>query len=85
MGRQLPYLSLNVSELRYSRTTRGRGRWQGIEVWAVIGTLGLLLVAKKKGLLGAIGPIVLRMEALGMFVSVQLREAVLAAAAEPDR
>jgi len=51
----------------------------------VIGTLGVLLVAKKKGLLGAIGPIVLRMEAMGMFVSVQLREAVLAAAAEPDR
>jgi len=45
----------------------------------------VLLVAKKKGLLGAIGPIVLRMEAMGMFVSVQLREAVLAAAAEPDR
>ncbi|HEU4578790.1 MAG TPA: DUF3368 domain-containing protein [Polyangiaceae bacterium] len=50
----------------------------------VIGTLGVLLVAKKKGLLGAIRPIVLRMEAMGMFVSAQLREAVLAAAAEPD-
>jgi predicted nucleic acid-binding protein len=51
----------------------------------VIGTLGVLLVAKKKGLLVAIRPIVIRMEALGMFVSAQLREAVLAAAAEPDR
>jgi predicted nucleic acid-binding protein len=50
----------------------------------VIGTLGVLLVAKKKGLLVAIRPIVIRMEALGMFVSAQLREAVLAAAAEPD-
>jgi len=29
-GKQRPYLSLNVSELRYSRTTRGRGRWQGV-------------------------------------------------------
>lgn len=51
----------------------------------VIGTLGVLLVAKKKGLLGAIRPIVLRMEAMGMFVSAQLRDAVLSAAAEPDR
>jgi len=50
----------------------------------VVGTLGVLLVAKRGGLLAAISPVMLRMEALGMFVSAQLREAVLRAAAETE-
>lgn len=70
--------TLLADDARAREVARDRGL-------VVVGTLGLLLVAKKKGLLGAIGPIVLRMEAFGMFVPAQLREAVLAAAAEPDR
>ena len=48
----------------------------------IVGSLGVLLAAKRRGLIAAVGPIVLRMEALGMFLSGELRDAVLRAAAE---
>jgi predicted nucleic acid-binding protein len=50
----------------------------------VVGTLGVLLLAKQKGYVQRIAPIVRQMTALGMFVSVPLRAKVLAAAGEDD-
>ncbi len=48
----------------------------------VVGTFGVLLVAKKKGLVREVGPIIMSMEALGMFVSAPLRDVVLRIAGE---
>ncbi len=49
---------------------------------AIIGSLGVLLVAKRQGHLAAVGPTLDRMEALGMFVSASLRQRVLQLAGE---
>jgi predicted nucleic acid-binding protein len=43
----------------------------------VIGTLGVLLAAKRKQLLAEVMPVIARMESMGMFVSSRLREEVL--------
>jgi predicted nucleic acid-binding protein len=43
----------------------------------VVGTLGVLLRAKRKGVIAEVSPIIVRMESLGMFVSARLREDVL--------
>jgi predicted nucleic acid-binding protein len=48
----------------------------------VVGTLGVLLVAKRKRLLPEVAPVIAHMESLGMFVSVRLREEVLRIAGE---
>jgi uncharacterized protein len=48
----------------------------------VVGTLGVLLAAKRRSLIVEVGPIILRMESLGMFVSARLREDVLRLAGE---
>ena len=50
----------------------------------VVGTLGVLLSAKRRHLLTEVAPIIERMEQLGMFVSVRLREEVLRIAGESD-
>jgi predicted nucleic acid-binding protein len=50
----------------------------------VVGTLGVLLAGKRRGLLRAIVTVLDRMTALGMFVSPQLRAHVLAIAGETD-
>jgi predicted nucleic acid-binding protein len=48
----------------------------------VVGTLGVLLAAKRKRLIAEVAPIIVRMESLGMFVSARLREEVLRLAGE---
>lgn len=48
----------------------------------VVGSLGVLLAAKRGGHLGAIGPVLDRMVTLGMFVAPPLRKHVLALAGE---
>ena len=48
----------------------------------VIGTLGVLVAAKRRDLLAEVGPVVARMESLGMFVSGRLRDEVLRLAGE---
>jgi predicted nucleic acid-binding protein len=48
----------------------------------VVGTLGVLLAAKRRQLLAEVAPVIARMELLGMFVSVRLREEVLRIAGE---
>jgi predicted nucleic acid-binding protein len=48
----------------------------------IVGTLGVLLIAKRKGLVAEVSPIIVRMESLGMFVSTRLREDVLRLAGE---
>jgi predicted nucleic acid-binding protein len=50
----------------------------------VLGTLGVLLLAKQEGYVPFIAPIVRRMTSLGMFVSAPLRSRVLAAAGEEE-
>lgn len=50
----------------------------------VVGTLGILLSAKRRGMVTEIRPIIVRMESLGMFVSARLREEILRLAAEAD-
>jgi uncharacterized protein len=50
----------------------------------VVGTIGVLLGAKRRGLIPQVGPIVARMEGLGMFVSANLRDAVLRLADEVE-
>jgi predicted nucleic acid-binding protein len=49
---------------------------------AVVGTLGVLLRAKREGHIALIAPVIGTMAELGMFVSDDLRTAVLAAARE---
>ncbi len=49
---------------------------------AVIGSLGVLLTAKRRGHLDAVAPVLDRMVALGMFVAPALRAHVLALAGE---
>ena len=49
---------------------------------SVIGTLGVLLRAKRSGYLSAVAPVIARMTALGMFVSAPLRARVLESAGE---
>jgi hypothetical protein len=48
----------------------------------VVGTLGVLLVAKRRGLLKAVSPILERMVGLGMFVAPALRDRILKLAGE---
>ena len=48
----------------------------------VVGTLGVLIAAKRKQLLSEVAPIIVHMESLGMFVSARLREEVLRIAGE---
>lgn len=48
----------------------------------VVGTLGVLLAAKRKRLIVEVAPVINRMETLGMFVSARLREEVLRIAGE---
>ncbi|HEX7671733.1 MAG TPA: DUF3368 domain-containing protein [Polyangiaceae bacterium] len=55
--------------------------WEGV-AGAVLGPLGVLLAAKRKRLIAEVRPIILRMEALGMFVSSRVREDVLRLAGE---
>lgn len=43
----------------------------------VVGTLGVLVLAKRRGLLPAVGPVMDRMVDLGMFVAPHLRERIL--------
>ena len=50
----------------------------------VVGTLGVLALAKDRGLLARIRPVIETMRAAGMFVSEALVREVLAAAAEAD-
>lgn len=52
---------------------------------AVVGTLGVLLRAKREGLLDLVAPVVERMTDLGMFVSAPLLAEVLLVAGERDR
>jgi predicted nucleic acid-binding protein len=51
----------------------------------VIGTLGVLLAAKRMHLIAEVAPILVQMESLGMFVSARLRDDVLRLAGEPTR
>jgi predicted nucleic acid-binding protein len=51
---------------------------------SVVGTLGVLLLAKRRGLLPAVAAVLDRMTTLGMFVAPDLRAHVLAAAGESD-
>ncbi|MEO7272117.1 MAG: DUF3368 domain-containing protein [Vicinamibacterales bacterium] len=60
---------------------RAEARRRGI---IVIGTLGVLLVAKRRGLLLAVRPVLDSMVREGMFVSGALGQAILAAAGEDD-
>jgi predicted nucleic acid-binding protein len=48
----------------------------------VVGTLGVLIAAKRKRLLSEVAPVIAHMESLGMFVSAGLREEVLRIAGE---
>jgi predicted nucleic acid-binding protein len=48
----------------------------------VVGTLGVLIAAKRKRLLSEVAPVIAHMESLGMFVSARLREEVLRLAGE---
>lgn len=48
----------------------------------VVGTLGVLLSAKRRRLLTEVAPVIERMERLGMFVSARLRAEVLRIAGE---
>lgn len=50
----------------------------------VVGSLGVLLGAKQRGHLAAVGPVLDRMVELGMFVSSPLRARVLALAGEVE-
>lgn len=49
----------------------------------IVGTLGVLLKAKKVGALALVGPVISTMTRAGMFVSPSLLAQVLAAAGEP--
>ena len=49
---------------------------------AVVGTLGVLVSAKRQKLLSEVAPVMDRMERLGMFVSARLRDEVLRMAGE---
>ena len=60
---------------------RSEARRRGIPV---IGTLGVLRLAKDRGLLDRIRPVIEAMRAAGMFVSEALVQEVLASAAEGD-
>ena len=48
----------------------------------VIGTLGVLVAAKRRQLLSEIAPVIAHMESRGIFVSTRLREEVLRMAGE---
>lgn len=48
----------------------------------IVGTLGVLLLAKRAGRVSLVAPILERMAALGMYVSADLRRRVLQAAGE---
>jgi predicted nucleic acid-binding protein len=48
----------------------------------VIGTIGVLLQAKRRQYLAAVGPVIDQMEQLGMYVSARLREEVVRLAGE---
>jgi predicted nucleic acid-binding protein len=48
----------------------------------VVGTLGVLLAAKRRRRLAEVAPVIAHMESLGMFVSGRLREEVLRLAGE---
>ncbi len=48
----------------------------------VIGTIGVLLQAKRRQYLAAVGPVIAQMEQLGMYVSARLREEVVRLAGE---
>ncbi|HWB77625.1 MAG TPA: DUF3368 domain-containing protein [Nannocystaceae bacterium] len=52
---------------------------RGLEV---VGTLGVLLAAKRRGLVSAVAPFVKQLEELGLFMSVGLRREVLSLADE---
>jgi hypothetical protein len=62
-------------------TARVIARERGLRV---VGTLGVLLLAKQNGHIHRIRPTIQRMTALGMFVSRSLRAKVLAVAGEDD-
>jgi uncharacterized protein len=66
---------LLIDDLEARRIARGRGL-------RVVGTLGVLLAAKRKELLPEVTPVLVRMETLGMFVSGALREEILRLAGE---
>jgi hypothetical protein len=48
----------------------------------VVGTLGILIAAKRRRLLSEVAPVIGHMESLGLFVSAHLREEVLRIAGE---
>ena len=50
----------------------------------VVGSLGVLIAAKRAGHLHAVGPAIDRMMGLGMFVAPALRSRVLSLAREPS-
>lgn len=58
---------------------RAEARGRGVRV---IGTVGVLLLAKNRGVLDCAGPVLQRMQAAGMYVSEALVREVLVAAGE---
>ena len=58
---------------------RAAAQGRGLQV---VGTLGVLLLAKRGGHVPLVAPILERMARLGMYVSAELRERVLRAAGE---
>jgi len=60
---------------------RAEARRRGVRV---VGTLGVLRLAKDRGLLDRIGPVIATMRAVGMYVSEVLVREVLSAAGEGD-
>lgn len=72
-------LRLRATLLVDDADARAVARARGL---VVVGTLGILLGAKRRGLVAEIRPLIAQMELLGMFVSARLREEVLRLAAE---
>jgi len=66
---------LLVDDMDARKVARARGL-------RVVGTLGVLLAAKRKELLPRVRPVIEHMEGLGMFVSGALRDEVLRLAGE---
>jgi predicted nucleic acid-binding protein len=70
---------LHATLLADDADARAIARKRGL---SVVGTLGVLLSAKRRKLLSEVAPVMDRMEGLGMFVSARLRDEVLKMAGE---